>query len=191
MEEYYDIRDSAGNPTGEVKARSLVHRDGDIHGTSHVWLVRKNKKSGYDVLLQKRSDNKDSFPGCYDISSAGHLPAGADYRESAVRELEEELGIAVSPEDLRFLGMHEGDVKEEFYGKPFHNHEISAIFILEKNIEPEGMCLQKEEVSGVLWMDFAECLDGIRKNTLCHCIFEDEFETLGEYLGILSKTETT
>ena len=177
MKEYFDIRDSAGNPTGEVKARSLVHRDGDIHGTSHVWLVRKNKKSGYDVLLQKRSDNKDSFPGCYDISSAGHLPAGADYRESAVRELEEELGIAVSP--------------EEFYGKPFHNHEISAIFILEKNIEPEGMCLQKEEVSGVLWMDFAECLDGIRKNTLCHCIFEDEFETLGEYLGILSKTETT
>ena len=197
MKEYFDIRDSAGNPTGEVKARSLVHRDGDIHGTSHVWLVRKNKKSGYDVLLQKRSDNKDSFPGCYDCllytsdASAGHLPAGADYRESAVRELEEELGIAVSPEDLRFLGMHEGDVKEEFYGKPFHNHEISAIFILEKNIEPEGMCLQKEEVSGVLWMDFAECLDGIRKNTLCHCIFEDEFETLGEYLGILSKTETT
>ena len=62
MKEYFDIRDSAGNPTGEVKARSLVHRDGDIHGTSHVWLVRKNKKSGYDVLLQKRSDNKDSFP---------------------------------------------------------------------------------------------------------------------------------
>ena len=57
MKEYFDIRDSAGNPTGEVKARSLVHRDGDIHGTSHVWLVRKNKKSGYDVLLQKRSDN--------------------------------------------------------------------------------------------------------------------------------------
>lgn len=75
MKEYFDIRDSAGNPTGEVKARSLVHRDGDIHGTSHVWLVRKNKKSGYDVLLQKRSDNKDSFPGCYDISS-GRTSAG-------------------------------------------------------------------------------------------------------------------
>ena len=27
MKEYFDIRDSAGNPTGEVKARSLVHRD--------------------------------------------------------------------------------------------------------------------------------------------------------------------
>ena len=29
------------NPTGEVKERSLVHADGDIHGTSHVWIVRK------------------------------------------------------------------------------------------------------------------------------------------------------
>ncbi len=76
-----------------------------------MWLVRKNKKSGYDVLLQKRSDNKDSFPGCYDISSAGHLPAGADYRNRQSGELEEELGIAVSPEDLRFLGMHEGGCK--------------------------------------------------------------------------------
>ncbi len=74
---------------------------------------------------------------------------------------------------------------------PFIIMKSVLFFILEKNIEPEGMCLQKEEVSGVLWMDFAECLDGIRKNTLCHCIFEDEFETLGEYLGILSKTETT
>ena len=109
MKEYFDIRDSAGNPTGEVKARSLVHRDGDIHGTSHVWLVRKNKKSGYDVLLQKRSDNKDSFPGCYDISSAGHLPAGADYRESAVQLVDymkymgythiELMGIAEHPFD--------------------------------------------------------------------------------------------
>ena len=109
MEEYFDIRDSAGNPTGEVKARSLVHRDGDIHGTSHVWLVRKNKKSGYDVLLQKRSDDKDSFPGCYDISSAGHLPAGADYRESAVQLVDymkymgythiELMGIAEHPFD--------------------------------------------------------------------------------------------
>ena len=77
--EFLDIRDKNGNPTGEVKERSLVHADGDIHGTSHVWIVRKNEKGSYDLLLQKRSENKDAFPGCYDISSAGHLPAGQDY----------------------------------------------------------------------------------------------------------------
>ena len=55
--------------------------------------MRKNEKGSYDLLLQKRSENKDAFPGCYDISSAGHLPAGQDYLSSALRELEEELGI--------------------------------------------------------------------------------------------------
>ena len=98
--EFLDIRDKNGNPTGEVKERSLVHADGDIHGTSHVWIVRKNEKGSYDLLLQKRSENKDAFPGCYDISSAGHLPAGQDYLSSALRELEEELGIKAKPEQL-------------------------------------------------------------------------------------------
>ena len=45
--EFLDIRDKNGNPTGEVKERSLVHADGDIHGTSHVWIVRKNEKGSY------------------------------------------------------------------------------------------------------------------------------------------------
>ena len=93
--EYLDIRTENGELTGEIKERTQVHTDGDIHGTSHVWLVRytdKNKKK-FDILLQKRAATKDAYAGCYDISSAGHIPAGQDYLESAVRELEEELGI--------------------------------------------------------------------------------------------------
>ena len=43
--------------------------------------------------MQKRSLRKNSFPGCYDVSSAGHIKAGDDYLESALRELSEELGI--------------------------------------------------------------------------------------------------
>ena len=73
--EYFDIRDKNGDITGEVKERSLVHQDGDLHGTVHIWVVRKTT-TGYDVLLQKRSATKDSFPECYDISSAGHVEAG-------------------------------------------------------------------------------------------------------------------
>lgn len=39
--EYLDIRDKNGHPTGVIKERSLVHADGDMHGTSHVWIVKK------------------------------------------------------------------------------------------------------------------------------------------------------
>ena len=50
-----------------------------------------------ELLLQKRSQQKDSYPGCYDISSAGHSPAGVDFIPSALRELKEELGLDARP----------------------------------------------------------------------------------------------
>ena len=98
--EMFDIVDENGEPTGTVKERTKVHEDGDLHRTSHVWIVRDNNKGGLDVLLQKRSESKDSNPGCYDISSAGHIPAGCGYLDSALRELKEELGIDASSEEL-------------------------------------------------------------------------------------------
>ena len=172
--EYLDIRDKNGNPTGVIKERSLVHADGDLHGTSHVWIVKKNEKGSYDLLLQKRSENKDAFPGCYDISSAGHLPAGQDYLTSALRELEEGLGIKAEPEQLYFMGLHEGKCEEIFYGKPFKNHEISRVYIYEEPIDITELKLQKEEVEEVRWMDSEELLKKVRNGEIKNCLFEDE-----------------
>lgn len=36
--EYFDVLDPVtGQPTGEKKARHLVHKDGDWHGSVHIW----------------------------------------------------------------------------------------------------------------------------------------------------------
>ena len=51
-----------------ARALSVYEQDGALHATVHTWIVRPNEGSGYDVLLQKRSETKDSNPGCYDIS---------------------------------------------------------------------------------------------------------------------------
>ena len=179
--ELIDLRRNDGTLTGEVKERSLVHRDGDLHGTSHVWLVRyRPSKGSADVLLQKRSADKDSFPGYYDISSAGHIPSGQDFLESAVRELEEELGVKAEPEELHFLFTHIGYHEQEFYGSLFKNHEYSRVYLYECNLREDGFQLQKSEVESVRWIDYRECLDGIRNDTLKHCVFPDEFEKLAE-----------
>ena len=113
--EYFDVVDENGMPVGEIISREKAHREGIQHRTAHVWIVRK-KDSGYDVLLQKRSRNKDSFPGMYDTSSAGHIPAGEEPLPSALRELKEELGIEAGPEDLRYAGMFHGQYEKEFHG---------------------------------------------------------------------------
>ncbi len=176
--EQLDIRTKDGAITGEVKDRTQVHRDGDIHGTSHVWLVRRTGEKTFDILLQKRAAGKDAYAGCYDISAAGHIPAGEDYLEAALRELQEELGVVAEPEQLRFIGFHDGKMEAEFYGQPFINHEISAVYIYETDLPEEAFHLQEEEVESVKWMDFDECRGQVWNGTIRNCIFADEFKML-------------
>ena len=97
--EILDVVDENGNPIGETVERTVAHKTGVRHRTSHVWVVRKNNGS-MEILLQKRSKNKDSHPGCLDCSSAGHIPAGVDFIPSAIRELKEELGIDAKEDEF-------------------------------------------------------------------------------------------
>ena len=71
--EILDVVDETGAPTGETVERAEAHREGVRHRTAHVWIAR-NRNGRIQLLLQKRCMQKDSFPGCYDISSAGHIP---------------------------------------------------------------------------------------------------------------------
>ena len=178
-----DLLDENGEPSGQVRERTLVHLNGDWHRTSHVWVVRRRRDGGHDLLLQKRSREKDSFGGCYDISSAGHIPAGQDYLESALRELKEELGIAAEPEDLRLVGVHDGRYEGEFHGRIFKNHEKSHVFAYEKPVEIEKLKLQKEEVESVKWMRIEDVLAAVKAHDPGYCLFEDEIEMLSEVLA--------
>ena len=181
--ELLELLDANGEPSGQVRERTLVHLRGDWHRTSHVWVVRKRADGGHDLLLQKRSPEKDSFGGCYDISSAGHIPAGQDYLESALRELKEELGIAAKPEDLRLVGIHDGRYEGAFHGHLFKNHEKSYVFVYEKPVDIEKLALQKEEVESVKWMRIEDVLAAVKAHDPGYCLFEDEIEMLFEVLS--------
>ncbi len=180
--EKLDIRTSDGKITGIIKERDEVHRNGDIHGTSHVWLIRKKKNKKFDILLQKRANAKDVYGGGYDISSAGHVVAGEGYLDTAIRELKEELGIQVQYNDLVFIGFLEGEMRTNFDGKPFINHEVSAVYIYECDIDEKDFVLQKEEVDCVLWIDFDECKQKLWNGQIRNCIFQDEFKMLEKVL---------
>ena len=96
--EYLDIVNDHGLPTGNIIERSEAHRNGVLHRTSHIWIIRKSGDK-YQVLLQKRSADKDSYPGRYDTTSAGHILAGDEPLDSAIREFSEELGLSARKED--------------------------------------------------------------------------------------------
>ena len=118
MEEIFDIIDTQGNPTGETVTREKAYAEGIPHRTAHIWIIRE-KYGRTEVLLQKRSMNKDSFPGKFDTSSAGHIQAGDEPLESALRELGEELGIQATPEQLVFAEHSRFRLQKNFMAKCF------------------------------------------------------------------------
>lgn len=180
--ELFDIVSEDGTPTGHVKERSMVHRKGDLHRTVHMWVIRKRPDGGIDVLLQKRSRNKDAYPGCYDISAAGHMRAGDDFETSAVRELSEELGIHAAKDELRFIGFHEGYVEEVFWGQPFKDWEISAVYLCEKEIDTADLVLQESEVEEAVFMDYDKVLEGVARGSFKTCIYPEEFKLIKKAL---------
>lgn len=179
--ELFDIRDEEGNKTGVVRERNLAHECGDLHGTVHIWVYRETEGKR-EILLQKRSNDKDSFPGCYDISSAGHMKAGDEYDESALRELEEELGIKAEMCELVPIGFHRGTSKSVFWGRKFINSEISKIYLYRLK-DNDIITLQKEEIQDIMWISVDDCIRKIKENDFKHCLFMDELEILKEKIG--------
>lgn len=101
-DELFDVVNEDGSPTGIVKRRTEVHRDGDWHRAIHVWVYGKGE-SGQFLLMNQRGRHKDTWPGMLDVTVGGHLAAGETV-EQAFREIEEEVGIVAEPSRMRFIG---------------------------------------------------------------------------------------
>ena len=179
--ELFDLLDEDGRPNGIVQERGVVHWEGSLHGTVHIWITRETER-GTEVLLQKRSANKDSNPGCLDISSAGHMQAGAGVMESALRELQEELGIEAAPEDLEFIGTHKAGYEKEFYGRMFRDRELMHVFLYNRPVEIEKLHLQEEEVESVQWVPLEELKNMVYERSVRSCIYQSEFDIMSGYL---------
>ena len=182
-QEILDVVDENGRPTGDRVERSIAHKEGIRHATSHVWIVR-NVDGRLQLLLQKRSMTKDSYPGQYDTSSAGHITAGDDPASSALRELKEELGITLKPEELRPIGHFSMYYRKMFHGDWFFDNEYCHVFLVEKEIDIEELTLQKEEVDRVDYFDMEEVYEGLHENDERFCVPLDGLNVLRTYLGL-------
>src|ERR1700722_12214933 len=89
-EEIFDVVNERDEVTGQAPRRE-VHARGLWHRAIHVLVFNARG----EVFLQKRSMKKDTAKGKWDSSSSGHVDTGEDYDTCAVRELREEIGLAV------------------------------------------------------------------------------------------------
>ncbi|XP_024996213.1 nudix hydrolase 3-like isoform X3 [Cynara cardunculus var. scolymus] len=128
---------------------SAVHREGDYHRAVHVWIFAESTQ---ELLLQRRTDCKDSWPGLWDISSAGHVSAGDTSLITARRELQEELGVNLPKDafELLFVFLQECVTND---GK-FIDNEFDDVYLVTTlaPIPLEAFTLQESEVSAVKYI---------------------------------------
>lgn len=184
MEEMLDVLNEDGTPAGRTVSREEAHREGILHGTSQIFIYRV-KNGRVQILLQRRSQEKDSFPGKLDISSAGHIPAGMSPLENAVKELKEELGLTVNADQLKFAFIHRSEGINTFHGQIFNDRQISHVYTMECDMEEEDFKLQKSELSEVIWQDADITIERITAGDEEYCLDPEKFKRI---TGIIKDT---
>ena len=138
-EDIFDIVNDRDEVIGRG-ARSDVHRLGHKHRAVHVLVYNSRGR----IFLQKRSQQKDTFPGAWDSSAAGHLDCGEDYDQCALRELREEIGLDLKNPPQRLFKIEAC-------------LETGQEFVWVYRCESEGpFVLHPEEIETGGWFDPAE-----------------------------------
>mmetsp|Transcript_12467 Transcript_12467/g.31613 ORF Transcript_12467/g.31613 Transcript_12467/m.31613 type:complete len:194 (+) Transcript_12467:405-986(+) len=174
MAEYLDVLDENGNMTGERKLRAHVHRDGDWHRTVHIWIFNADRTQ---VLVQQRSKAKESWPGLWDVSCAGHVSAGESSLEGALKELEEELGVCPDTDDagheqlvFRFAWKNQAVLNDGAY----INNEHTDVYTLCLDRPLSSFVLQAEEVEAVRYIPVDRLRFAFSQDpTYVHCDCEE------------------
>ncbi len=146
MDEKVDVLDARGALTGRVAWKSEAHQLGLWHRCFHCWVAAPETPSGGPYLfVQRRAAGKDTWPNKLDVTVGGHLEAGESALDG-LREVEEELGLAIAPDELVPLGTR----KVEKRIPAGLDREFQEIFLLIRTLSSKDLHLQEEEVAAVL-----------------------------------------
>jgi len=151
--ELFDVVLANGKPTGEVKRRADVHRDGDWHRSVHVWVAGIELGKPF-LLFQRRGLRKDTGPGRLDATVGGHYRHG-ETLDDALREVEEEIGIAVERVDLRRMGIRLCASEEE---PGILDREIQDVFLLHDDRPLTEYKPDPDELDSLVRTEIAELL---------------------------------
>jgi isopentenyldiphosphate isomerase len=149
--ELLEVFDRHGQPMGIARSRAAIHLGGDWHQAFHCWIVRRH---GREVVLQRRSLEKDTFPGCWDAAAAGHWRFG-ETAEDAAREIAEELGLAVDFEQLVYRGRERAQRR---FANGLIDHEFHQVYVLESDLPIVEYRPDPAEVMGVAAFSVADVI---------------------------------
>lgn len=103
-----------------------------------------------EVVLQRRSTGKDTWPGRLDVAVGGHVRAGETLVET-LRECEEEIGLPVSVEALVPLGRR----SVAAHGAGVDDREHQDVYAVVVDLALTSFVLHPEEVDALVRLPLA------------------------------------
>lgn len=163
QDELFDVLNPDGTPAGYARSRGEVHRTGLWHRGLHIWVYRVTNGLP-EVLFQRRSKTKDTWPGSLDVTVGGHVRAGEAIADT-VREAAEEIGVELQLEQLVRIGRRFAIDRNEHWS----DREVNEVFAARIDQPLTDFRLHPEEVDGLvsLALDDAQALfDGVESQVL-------------------------
>lgn len=155
-----------GEPSGVLTKSDA--RFGALHGASHVWIWRRTSGS-IEILLQRRATDKATWAGHLDISAAGHIDAGETPLIAALRETNEELGLAVHTKDLKLITVHRANLTADLGGQEVIENEFQFVYLHEMTASTDKIKLFDGEVDETYWIPLNELqnvIDGVSDDVI-------------------------
>ena len=141
-QEIITIVDHRNRVTGTA-ARHVMRRNNLIHRASYIIVFN----SSGEIFIQRRSMSKDIYPGFWDLAAGGVVLADESCEQSAVRELEEELGISDVPLAYHF-DYYFNDTGNRVWGSIFTCCHHGPFKLQEEEID-EGKFATVDEITRI------------------------------------------
>jgi isopentenyldiphosphate isomerase/GNAT superfamily N-acetyltransferase len=136
--EIWDVLDKDGNKTGRLHERGRKMAANDYHLEVFVWV--KNDSGEY--LISQRSPNKTN-PNMWECTG-GNAVAGDDSLTTALKEVKEELGIVLEPQNGRMI-------KHRLPCSVIGCRGLIDVWLFRQNIDISTVILAPDETCNAMW----------------------------------------
>ncbi|MEM4239885.1 MAG: NUDIX domain-containing protein [Candidatus Woesearchaeota archaeon] len=143
MQEMLDIVNGRDRVVGK-EAREKCHKKFLAHRMIQAFVFDKKGR----IFVAKRSKRKAVYPGLLDVSIAGHVDAGETYRQAAIREIFEELGVKPKKVMKLFTFRHKAKPENAFVTQ--YSAEIGRAGRLNKYEIESGKFMEWKEMRSML-----------------------------------------
>ncbi|MGB5050099.1 MAG: NUDIX hydrolase [Caldilineaceae bacterium] len=159
----------------EPRKRSELHAKPYViwHGVADIWIV--NEKG--EILCSRRSLGVHGNPGKWQTFFGGHVRAGDAFLDTALRELEEEVGIIAHSEKLLLVELGTFEEHKHFYQK----------FVYFFDVQKERWNFQDGEVINAQWFSFQDYWQDRISNSekWCNGMNEEQYKAVLQKIGNL------